>query len=120
MTWMLVALAGALGSACRYVIDQLVAARFDDHLPWGTLAVNVSGSFGAGVVAGLATTRFLPDELILVIGGGFLGAYTTFSTSMFETLQLWEGGRRFAATVNLVAPLVLAIAVAALGWWWAS
>jgi fluoride exporter len=120
MTWLFVALAGALGSASRYVIDQLINARFDGRLPWGTLIVNASGSFGAGVVGGLATTHLMPAELTLVIAGGFLGAYTTFSTAMFETVQLWEQGRCLAASVNLAAPLVLATAAATLGWWLAS
>jgi fluoride exporter len=120
VTWVFVVLAGALGSACRYVIDQMVTARFGGRLPWGTLIVNVSGSFAAGIVGGLATTRFVPAELILVIVGGFLGAYTTFSTAMFETLQLWERGRRRASMLNLAAPLALATAAAALGWWLVS
>lgn len=120
MIWLFVAFAGALGSACRYVIDQLITARFGGRLPWGTLVVNVSGSFGAGIVGGLATTGILPAELTLVIAGGFLGAYTTFSTTTFATLQLWEQGRRLASSVHLAAPLVLATAAAALGWWLAS
>ena len=117
MTWLLVALAGALGSACRYVLDRWISARVDGHLPWGTLVVNVSGSLAAGIVGGLATTRSLTPELTLVIVGGFLGAYTTFSTAMVEALHLWERGRRALAVVDLVAPLALAIAAAALGWW---
>jgi fluoride exporter len=116
MMWMFVALAGALGSACRYALDRSITARSGDRFPWGTVIVNVSGSFGAGIVGGLAATRVLPAALSLVILGGFLGAYTTFSTATFQTVQLWEQGRRSASIVNLVTPLVLATAAAVLGW----
>jgi fluoride exporter len=115
--WLLVAVAGALGSACRYVVDHVVTARTSSVVPWGTTLVNVSGSLVAGAVAGLASGRLLPADVSLVLSGGFLGAYTTFSTAMYETLRLWEEGARLAAVTYLLAPLLLAVAAATLGWW---
>lgn len=120
MTWLLIALAGGLGSVCRYLVDHVVTADHDGHLPWGTLAVNVSGSFALGLIGGFAARTTASPELILVVGGGFLGAYTTFSTAMFETLRLWHDGHRRSAAANLLAPLILAVASAALGWWLVS
>jgi fluoride exporter len=115
--WLLVAFAGALGSACRYVVDHVVTARTSSVVPWGTTLVNVSGSLVAGAVAGLASGRLLSADVSLVVGGGFLGAYTTFSTAMYETLRLWEAGARLVAVTYLLAPLLLAVAAATLGWW---
>lgn len=120
MTWLMVALAGALGSTCRYVIDHALTARSTAVLPWGTLLVNLTGSFGAGVVAGLSAAQLLPSRATLVVAGGFLGAYTTFSTAMYETLRLWEEGARPTAVLYLIAPMLLATAAAGLGWWLAS
>jgi fluoride exporter len=53
-----------------------------------------------------------------VVAGGFLGAYTTFSTAMYETARLLEEGDRRVGVVNLLAPLVLSTPAAAVGWWW--
>lgn len=115
MIWVAVALAGGLGAACRYVLDHLVAASVVATLPLGTLVVNVSGSFAAGLAAGLAASHLLPAGGELVVAGGFLGAYTTFSTAMVETLLLWEHRARLAAAANLLVPLLLAVAAAMLG-----
>jgi fluoride exporter len=120
MTWLLVAVAGGLGSACRYLVDHVVTARTGRGRPLGTLLVNISGSFAAGMVAGLAAANVISAEVAMVVAGGFLGAYTTFSTAMYETLLLWEQGRRRAALANLVVPLLLAVAAAGLGWWLVS
>jgi fluoride exporter len=86
------------------------------RLPWGTLLVNVSGSFLAGLVLGAVGARAVPDGLELVVVGGFLGGYTTFSTAMYESLRLWEDGHRRLAAANVLAPLVLAVAAVLVGW----
>lgn len=112
-----VLLAGALGAACRFVIDHAVSAGRTGRLPLGTVLVNVSGSFGAGVAAGLAAGQVVPPAAHLVVAGGFLGAYTTFSTAMHDCLRLWEAGARRAALGTLLLPLLLATGAAALGWW---
>ena len=117
MIWVAIALAGGLGAACRFALDHAVATRLGAALPWGTILVNVSGSLGAGVVAGLAASAVLPEPWRLVVAGGFLGAYTTFSTAMVDSLRLVEHGAPLRAVVNLLLPLVLAILAALAGWW---
>jgi CrcB protein len=109
--WFWVAVAGGLGAVARFVVDGHVLARTGGRLPWGTALINVSGAFALGIVAGAA-----PDHAIaVVVGTGFLGAYTTFSTWMLETLLLGESGRSAAAVVNVVGQLAVGLAVAGIG-----
>jgi fluoride exporter len=117
MTWLLVAVAGGCGAATRYLVDHLVSARLTGVFPLGTFLVNVSGSLLAGVVAGLVATRGVPVDLQTVVAGGFLGAYTTFSTAMYETARLLEDGATGIAVANLLVPLGASLAAAGAGWW---
>jgi CrcB protein len=114
--WSSVALAGGFGAVCRVLVDHLVVSRAGARWPWGTGVVNVTGSFGAGVIGGWVTSG-LPVEVGVVVAGGFLGAYTTFSTAMVEVVRQVEAGKRGRALGALLAPLVLATAAAWLGWW---
>jgi fluoride exporter len=114
--WVAVAVAGALGAACRHVVDWTVSTRTGGRLPWGTAVVNVTGSLAAGVVLGLAAEAVIPTEMRIVVAGGFLGAYTTFSTAMVESVVLFEDRRPQPAVVNVVMPMVLSVAAAATGW----
>ena len=116
MIWLAVALAGALGATSRYLADHLVSVRLPGVLPWGTFLINVSGSFLAGIIAALTTEQVLSPEMSRVVAGGFLGAYTTFSTAMYESVRLLEDGARRQAITNLLLPLVSSVAAAALGW----
>jgi fluoride exporter len=118
--WAAVGLAGGLGAASRFLLDRLISSRAAARLPLGTLVVNVSGSFAAGIVAGLAVGGPVGDELRIVVAGGYLGAYTTFSTAMYETARLLEEGDRRIAIVNLLAPLLLSSVAALAGWWSAT
>lgn len=116
MIWVAVAIAGGFGSACRYVLDHVITARTAATLPWATFLVNVTGSLAAGAVAGLATSSLLPADWHVVAAGGFLGAYTTFSTAMYETVRLLEDRARLSALGNLLGPLLLSSAAAVAGW----
>lgn len=109
--WFWVALAGAAGAVLRFVVDGHVLARSGGRLPWGTALVNLSGAFVLGIIAGAAPGH----AFTLIVGTGFLGAYTTFSTWMLESLLLGESGRINAAVVNVAGQLVVGLAVAALG-----
>jgi fluoride exporter len=117
MIWMAVALAGGAGALSRYLLDHALGARYPGSFPVGTLLVNVSGSLAAGIVAGLAADVIVPSAFRTIIAGGFLGAYTTFSTAMYETMRLLEEGARRPALLNLVLPLLASVAAAGGGWW---
>lgn len=116
MTAAAVAVAGALGAVARYLLDRAVRRRIGHDQPWGTFAVNVTGSFALGVVlAALAD-----DTTRTVLGTGFLGAYTTFSAYAFEAVTL-AGRDRTKAATYAIASVAAGIAAAAVGlafgWW---
>jgi CrcB protein len=108
IVWLGVALLGGAGACARFLVDQAIAAR---AFPLGTLAVNVSGAFLLGLLAGAGLT---PDAYLLA-GTATLGAYTTFSTWMFETQRAVEEGRSRVAVLNVAVSVVLGLAAAALG-----
>ena len=112
-----VALAGGVGAVARFVLDGLVRSRLASWFPVGTVVVNVTGSFVLGLVTGLALAHVVPEELRLVVGTGFCGGYTTFSTASFETVRLVEQRRVGAALLNGVGTLVVTVGVAGLGLW---
>ena len=111
-----VAAGAAIGGALRYVVGQLFLQRFGPGFPYGTLFINVSGSFLIGIVAQLALTRaFGITPLVrLLLATGILGGYTTFSTFSLDALTLLESGA-MPALVYSVASVVLGFGGAALG-----
>jgi fluoride exporter len=110
-----VAGAAALGAVCRAVADRLVRSRLRGGLPWGTVVVNLSGSLLLGLTTGLAARHGLPAGPEAVLGAGFLGGYTTWSTYLWETVELALAGRRGAAALNLVGSLAAGLLAAAAG-----
>jgi fluoride exporter len=110
-TWVAVAALGGAGAVLRFVVDGLVADRAPGDLPVGTMAVNVSGAFLLGLVAGLALT----GDALLLVGTATLGAYTTFSTWMLETQRLVEEGEGATAAANVVVSLLAGLAALAIG-----
>jgi CrcB protein len=114
-TWIAFIVAAAAGAVARYRIDGLVQDRAAGVFPWGTLVVNVGGCFVLGLVTGLGLYRDLGSTTQTVLGTGGLGAYTTFSTYTFETVQLAEQGAFGAAARNVAANLVVGLAAAAAG-----
>jgi CrcB protein len=100
---LLVALGGAAGAVSRFVLDTFVTERLGGSFPFGTLVINVSGSFAIGLLFALAIERsLLPATIRGPAMIGFIGAYTTFSTLMLETWRLAEDGAVALAVVNLV------------------
>src|SRR4051812_28663878 len=79
-TWVAFVAAGALGAPTRFLVGAAVSARTRSGFPWGTLVVNATGSLALGVLTGLALYHAFPAAPKLVLGTGFCGAYTTFST----------------------------------------
>jgi CrcB protein len=112
-----VGLAGGVGAVARFVLDGVLRARVRVAFPLGTTVINVTGSFLLGLVTGLALAHGLPPEWRAVLGTGFLGGYTTFSTASYETVRLAQQRRYRAALLNGVGMLVLALAAAGLGLW---
>ena len=112
-----VAAAGGLGAVARLVVDGALRSWLRIGYPIGTTIINVTGSFLLGLVTGLALAHGLPPEWRAVLGTGFLGGYTTFSTASYETVRLAQQRRYRAALVNGVGMLVLALAAAGLGLW---
>jgi CrcB protein len=110
-----VAAAGALGAACRYVVDGVVQDRVEGVFPWGTWVINVSGSLALGFLAGLGLYHGLAEMPRTIIGTGFLGGYTTFSTLVFESVRLFEDGSRYESLLNVVGSLAAGLAAAAVG-----
>ena len=115
MILLALSLAGAVGAACRLLLDGAVAERYGRGFPYGTVLVNVTGSLLLGVVTGLVLFRGAPDELRSVVGTGFCGGYTTFSTASVETVRLVQQRRAGAALLTALGTLTLTLAAAAVG-----
>jgi fluoride exporter len=115
LAWVALVVAGALGASVRYLVDIAITERTRSPLPWGTLVINVTGSFVLGVVTGLALYHGFPKNVRVVIGVGFCGAYTTFSTFTFETVRLLEEGDAVEAIKNVTGTFLAAGLAAAAG-----
>jgi len=115
LAWVALVAAGALGAPARYLLDGAVQDRTRGAFPWGTLVVNVTGSLLFGFITGLALHHAFPRTPRIVLGTGFCGAYTTFSTFTFETVRLIEEGALNEAIRNALGTLVAGTAAAALG-----
>lgn len=111
--WAGVLIVGGLGSVARFVVDRAVARRTRVTLPFGTLAVNVSGAFLLGLLTGVAPGT----TVALLAGTAFLGAYTTFSTWMLETDRLAEERQIRGAVANIALSVVLGLSAAGFGLW---
>lgn len=122
MTMTVVALFGGLGAGLRFAVDTAVKSRVRSSFPWGTLLINVTGSFTLALLVGLAGSEVVSPALYAVAGVGFCGGYTTFSTASVETVRLIQSGRISAAAAyafgGLLATLVASgcgMAVASIG-----
>jgi CrcB protein len=108
---LLIGIGGFFGAVARYLVDVSVVAAFGARFPWGTLVVNVSGSFALGILFALAIEReVLSPEIRGPVLVGFIGAYTTFSTLMLETWRLVEAGSYGLALGNLVGSAIIGMA----------
>lgn len=108
-------LAGGLGAAVRFVVDGTVAARWHRSVPAGTALINVTGSLLLGLLTGWVLAAGASATWTLVLGTGFLGGYTTFSTAMVESARLARAGRLGAALGLAGVTWASALAAAALG-----
>ncbi|AKU18749.1 hypothetical protein VV02_08210 [Luteipulveratus mongoliensis] len=112
MSWLAVFVGGCVGAPARYLLDAVVRRWVAGPFPAGTLLVNVLGSLVLGAAA-----AGLDGSAYALVGTGFCGALTTFSTFTFETWRLGESGRLELALLNVGVSLVAGVLAAALGWW---
>lgn len=108
----LVALAGGIGAALRFLVDGWVGERVRGRLPLGTFVVNVTGASLLGLLVGLAPG----DDVLALLGVGLLGGYTTFSAASLEAVVIARESRP-AAVAHATAMLVASLVAAALGLW---
>lgn len=119
--WLLVIALGGLGAATRYIVDTVLRERCGVPAAIATATINVIGAFAAGVIARPAFeagTHLAPNVLVV----GFLGGFTTYSTAMVDTWQLWSRGKRIIALVNTGGQLLVCTVFTILGFllaeWW--
>ncbi|SMC82011.1 fluoride efflux transporter CrcB [Rhizobium sp. RU36D] len=112
----LVGVGGAVGSICRYLVGMGALRLLGPAFPWGTLIVNLFGSFLIGVLVELIVARFAASsELRLFLVTGFLGGFTTFSSFSLDAFALYERGEVVPAFAYVAASLVLSLAAVAAG-----
>ena len=114
--WVILAFSGALGTVARYVLAGFVYRVGGTDFPYGTLAVNLTGCFIIGFLTSLSDNKFLlgpNSRLFLLIG--FCGAFTTFSTFIFETANLIKDGQTLRAFWNVMASVVAGFLIFRLG-----
>ena len=111
--WLAIALGGAGGSLARWQASSWARAAWP-LFPWGTLIVNVSGSFLIGFIAAWCVARPVPDWVRLGLITGVLGGYTTFSAFSLDTLELFRGNMG-VALLNVAANLLLSLGACLLG-----
>lgn len=109
-------LAGAFGAVTRFVVDAEIRRRWLRSGPWPTVVINVSGSLALGALAGWAHISHAGASADTILGTGFCGGYTTFSTVSFETIRLLQERRYAWAGMTAVVCLALSVCAAVVGW----
>lgn len=123
MTWLVVALGGALGSVARFGVGLWMLRLTGPSFPWGTLLINIVGSFiiaftgGLTLEGGAMPASFNARAFVMV---GICGGFTTFSSFSMQTMELLQAGETAAAAGYVAGSAVLCIAAAFLGYWVAS
>lgn len=113
LAWIAVGALGGAAAVARFMIDATVTARTDHPFPLGILAVNLSGAFVLGVVAGAA----LEGQALAIVAGGGIGSFTTFSTWILDSHRLAEAGHARLVWLNLGLSTVVGFAAVVLGHW---
>ena len=105
-----IALGGALGAVFRHGVNVAAFKVFGDGFPWGTLSVNVLGSFAMGILIAVFAHYWQPSPHVKVfLVTGLLGAFTTFSTFSLDISVMWERGALMPAAAYVMASLVLSV-----------
>jgi CrcB protein len=122
--WLLIFLGGGAGSVARFAVSLFLTNRFGTGFPYGTLSVNILGSFLLGIIIALCGERVnaLSEEWRLLLAVGFCGGFTTFSTLSLELFTMLQSGRLLAALLYICVSLVCGIASIGAGlglvYWW--
>lgn len=103
MEYVLVGIGGVFGSLTRYKLGKIIADKLKSTFPYGTFIINITGAFLLGLVSSLNVTR----NITLLLADGFLGAYTTFSTFMYEGFNLFEGREKLNGFLYILGSLIL-------------
>lgn len=112
---LLVGIGGVLGAIARYVLGKWITSKANSQIPVGTWLVNMSGSLLLGFLAVLHIEKVVDHEVWLMVGTGFLGAYTTFSTFGYETIQLIQKNNKKIALLYVIFSVILGIIFAWIG-----
>jgi fluoride exporter len=112
-SWIAVALVGGAAAASRFAVDAAVASRSNHPFPLGILAINLAGTLALGLVAGAA----LDGEALVVVAGGGIGSFTTFSTWILDSHRLAEAGHTRLVWLNVGLSLLAGFAAIVLGNW---
>lgn len=112
---LLVALLGGLGAVTRFLLDTLIARRNRWTVPAGTIIINVSASILLGLLTGWTLHHVAPTDAKAILGTGFLGGYSTFSTASVEGARLVRAGRPWAAVVHAGGMAIVSLAGALIG-----
>ncbi len=115
MSILLVTLGAMVGAPLRYLTDRYVQRRHLSAFPCGTLAVNVAGSLLWGLLFAGARAHGVSPEITILVGTGFCGALTTYSTFSYETARLLQDRRRFHAVANMLVSVLVGLGAAFCG-----
>jgi CrcB protein len=112
LVWAGIGVMGAAGAYARFTATAIITRRRPAPFPWGTFSVNLSGGFALGIVAGLG----VGGDALLILGTGFLGGYTTFSTWMFEAQRLGEDGDYANLALYVGGSMLAGLVTTGAGW----
>lgn len=118
ITYLWIALGGALGSMARYGVSGLIGAWFGQSFPYGTLAINIAGSLAIGLTAALTAPEgrlFVPGDIRQFVMVGLCGGFTTFSAFSLQTLTLAQNGEYLRAGANVAASVAFCLLAVWLG-----
>lgn len=105
MNYILLAIGGALGSVTRFKIGEIIGKKNNNGFPLGTFIINITGAFLLGIVSSYVSNK----QILLLLADGFLGAYTTFSTFMYEGFTLFDNKKTLNAITYILFSLILGV-----------
>lgn len=105
MNLVIVGIGGILGGLCRFQLGKVVSQKTNSTFPVGTFLINISGAFLLGILASVTVNK----QVYLLLGDGFLGTYTTFSTFMYEGFNLFQGNEKLNAFTYILGSLIIGV-----------